>query len=78
MLNGAAYQGTTLDCRCDVKFSGGYFSRWVNATFPGSCLCLAVEFKKIFMNEWTGELNLDAYNELRFLFHDTITKWVKL
>ncbi len=78
MLNGAPFQGTTIDCRCDVKFTGGYFSRWVNATFPGSCMCLAIEFKKIFMNEWTGELNLEAYDELRYLFYNTVTKWINL
>ncbi|PKN72809.1 MAG: hypothetical protein CVU50_05660 [Candidatus Cloacimonetes bacterium HGW-Cloacimonetes-3] len=78
MLNGALFQGTTIDCRCDVKFTGGYFPRWVNSTFPGSCLCLAIEFKKIFMNEWTGELDLEAYDELRHLFHSIVTKWAKL
>ena len=76
MLDGAEYQGKALDCRCDVKFSGGYFSRWVNSTFPGSCMCLAIEFKKTFMNEWTGELNLKAYDELRYLFYNTVNKWM--
>ena len=78
LIDGSPFQGGKIDCRCDVKFSGGYFPRWVNATFSGSCLCLAIEFKKTFMNEWTGELNLEAYDELRFLFHDKVMQWHSL
>jgi hypothetical protein len=49
------FPGGTLDVRENVKFQGGQFSRWVHETFPDSGCCLAVEFKKFFMDEWTGE-----------------------
>ena len=44
-----------LDVRENVKFQGGHFSRWAHATFGGAACVLAVEFKKTFMDEWTGE-----------------------
>ena len=52
------FPGGRLDVRENVKFRGGYFSRWVHETFPKSGCALAIEFKKFFMNEWTGEPNL--------------------
>ncbi len=44
-----------LDVRENVKFRGGEFSRWIHTTFPNSGCALAIEFKKFFMDEWSGE-----------------------
>lgn len=44
-----------LDVRENVKFRGGHFSRWVHETFPRTGCALAIEFKKFFMDEWTGQ-----------------------
>ncbi len=71
-LDGQNYLDARLDCRCDVKFPGGYFSRWVNSTFGTRVLCLAIEFKKTFMNEWTGELDIAAYEELKAIFKHAV------
>lgn len=49
-------EGRELDVRENVKFKGGHLSRWTHASYPGRVAVLAVEFKKIFMNEWSGEL----------------------
>ncbi|MBA3460652.1 MAG: N-formylglutamate amidohydrolase [Deltaproteobacteria bacterium] len=43
-----------LDVRENVKFKGGAMSRWINARFPTTGCSLALEFKKTFMDEWTG------------------------
>lgn len=51
------YFGRALDVRENVKFVGGEFPRWINETFPTTVCALAVEVKKCFMNEWTGELD---------------------
>ncbi|MBM4400245.1 MAG: N-formylglutamate amidohydrolase [Candidatus Cloacimonetes bacterium] len=51
--------GHKIDCRIDVKFTGGWLSRWLHKSFPDKVLCLAVEFKKIFMDEWTGVVDND-------------------
>ena len=49
------YIGRHLDVRENVKFKGGNFSRWTNENFDKSGCAIAIEFKKFFMNEWTGE-----------------------
>lgn len=43
-----------LDVRENIKFHGGHMSRWVHETFPTTGVALALEFKKTFMDEWTG------------------------
>lgn len=76
MLDGTSFMGKVLDCRCDVKFPGGYFSRWLNNRYQDKILCLAIEFKKIFMDEWSGELDLKAYNELKQLFGHAVESFL--
>jgi N-formylglutamate deformylase len=49
--------GRPLDVRENVRFRGGHLSRWVHAAFGGQACCLAVEIKKFFMDERTGELD---------------------
>jgi N-formylglutamate amidohydrolase len=48
--------GRALDVRENVKFFGGQLPRWIHENFPHTACALAVEVKKFFMNEWTGEL----------------------
>lgn len=47
--------GRRLDVRENVKFFGGHFAKWIHAMFPGQTCAIAVEFKKTFMDEWTGQ-----------------------
>lgn len=49
------FPGGKLDVRENVKFFGGNHPRWAHETFPDSACVIAVEFKKFFMDEWTGE-----------------------
>jgi N-formylglutamate amidohydrolase len=46
--------GRALDVRENVKFQGGHLSQHLHARFGSDVCVLAVEFKKTFMNEWTG------------------------
>ncbi|MHC4849388.1 MAG: N-formylglutamate amidohydrolase [Planctomycetota bacterium] len=46
-----------FDTRENVKFRGGNFPGWIHQEFPTSGCCLALEFKKTFMDEWTGEVD---------------------
>lgn len=48
--------GRQLDVRENVKFKGGHFPRWIHQQFPDSGCALAIEFKKFFMDEWSGSL----------------------
>jgi len=54
-----------LDVRENVKFQGGHFPRWINGAFAGRVCAIAVEFKKTFMDEWTGELKRPCFSRLQ-------------
>lgn len=49
------FPGGPLDVRENVKFFGGQLARWAHEKFPENACVLSVEFKKFFMDEWTGE-----------------------
>jgi N-formylglutamate deformylase len=49
------FLGRHLDVRENVKFFGGQFPRWIHENFPESGCAIAIEFKKFFMDEWTGQ-----------------------
>lgn len=58
--------GTLLDVRENVAFKGlGEQTRFVHERFAKTGCAIAVEFKKIFMDEWTGEPFIDVLEELR-------------
>ena len=46
--------GRPLDVKENVRFRGGHLARWVHERYPGTGCALAIEFKKVFMDEWTG------------------------
>jgi N-formylglutamate amidohydrolase len=48
------FLGRQLDVRENVRFRGGQLARWTHEHFPQSGCVLAIEFKKFFMDEWTG------------------------
>jgi len=47
--------GSPFDVRENVKFQGGQFGRWIHQAYPGRVCVLSIEFKKFFMDEWTGQ-----------------------
>lgn len=52
------FGGRALDVRENVKFQGGQFSRWTHQNFPQSACSIAIEWKKFFMDEWSGKPDL--------------------
>lgn len=66
------FMGRHLDVRENVRFVGGHFSRWIHQTFPGSVCTLAVELKKFFMDEWSGELLAEPHEEIGRALASTI------
>jgi N-formylglutamate deformylase len=50
------FGGRSLDVRENVRFQGGWMSRWTHENFPRAGCALAIEFKKFFMDEWSGEV----------------------
>ncbi|MBU0640204.1 MAG: N-formylglutamate amidohydrolase [Planctomycetes bacterium] len=65
------FPGGQLDVRENVKFRGGHFARWVHETFPETGCALAVEFKKFFMDEWTGEADQYLVQAIGAALHST-------
>lgn len=53
----AGISGHGIDVRENVKFGGGAFARWVNERYGVRGCALAIEYKKTFMDEWSGTLD---------------------
>lgn len=70
-IKSTPFMGRAIDVRKNVKFTGGYFPRWVNKKFEKKVCCLSIEFKKIFMDEWTGLFYPDVMRELRGILLET-------
>jgi N-formylglutamate deformylase len=66
------YRGRSLDVRENVKFKGGQFPRWIHQTFPESACALSIEFKKFFMDEWSGVPDQEQLEEIRLALQSTI------
>ena len=66
------FQGRHLDVRENVKFVGKEFPRWAHEVYPDSACVLAVEVKKIFMDEWTGVLYPDIFESLLQALKSTV------
>jgi N-formylglutamate amidohydrolase len=64
--------GRRLDVRENVRFRGGYFVRWLHRRFPDTACGVAIDFKKTFMDEWTGRLDQAAFEALRTALASTL------
>ena len=54
-MRGFDFNGRRLDVRENIAFQGkGEQTRFVHARYPTSGCAIAIEFKKFFMDEWTG------------------------
>ena len=50
------FNGRKLDVRENVAFQGkGEQTRFIHDRYPGRACAIALEFKKFYMDEWTGE-----------------------
>jgi N-formylglutamate deformylase len=49
--------GRPLDVRENVRFRGGHLAAWVHQRFPHTGCALAIEVKKFYMDEHTGEVD---------------------
>lgn len=60
------FGGRGLDVRENVAFQGkGELARMVHERFPASGCAIAIEFKKFFMDEWTGAPDQAALADMR-------------
>lgn len=65
------FNGRRLDVRENVAFQGrGEQTRFVHERYPGRGCAIALEFKKFFMDEWTGEPDTEELSAMRsFIAH---------
>lgn len=61
------FEGRHLDVRENVKFPGGYFCQWLYQKYGDKICPIAIEFKKFFMDEWTGEQDERKLQHIREL-----------
>jgi hypothetical protein len=66
------FTGRRLNVRTNVNFRGGHHSRFVHSQFPGKGCSLAIEFKKFFMDEWTGEPFDDVIEQIGLALASTV------
>jgi N-formylglutamate amidohydrolase len=60
--------GHRLDVRENVRFEGGHLVQWVHERYDERGCGLAVELKKMFMDEWTGQPDDQHLHELTDAF----------
>ena len=56
--------GHRLDVRENVRFRGGHLARWMVDRYPTRACPLAIELKKVFMDEWTGVRDVEHVEQL--------------
>ena len=72
-LRAFEFQGRTVDVRENIAFEGrGEQTRFVHEAFPETGCAIAVEFKKFFMDEWTGLPDLEALVAMRAMLRSTL------
>lgn len=62
-----------IDARENVKFSGGYLSKWITSKYGQKGCVLSIEFRKDFMDEWTGKPDLDHIESLKKILYSSVS-----
>jgi N-formylglutamate deformylase len=63
-LRSATFDGDRLDVRENVRFEGRQLATWVHEKYGELGCALAIELKKVFMDEWTGEVDPERMTRL--------------
>ena len=72
-LRAFEFRGQQMDVRENVAFQGrGEQTRFIHHEFPATGCAIAVEFKKFFMDEWTGEPDPEALDAIRAMVRSTL------
>ena len=60
------FNGRRLDVRENIAFQGkGEQTRFIHSRYPGRGGAIAIEFKKFFMDEWSGTPDLGEVTAMR-------------
>lgn len=60
------------DVRENIKFKGGAFSNWIYTNYGQFGCVLSVEFKKTFMDEWTGRVDVKHITDIHTALQSSI------
>ena len=66
------YQGRKLYAAENIRFKGGYMAKWIHSRFPGKSCVLSIELKKIFMDEWTGAVDIVGIRDLKNALKESV------
>lgn len=66
------FPGGPLEVAENVKFAGGYFAQWIGQEFSSTVCNLCIEFKKFFMDEWTGMLDESLHTAIGEALRSTV------
>ncbi len=72
-LSGSKILGRQPDVRQNIIFKGGAFAQWVAEHFGDDGAVLSIEFKKTFMDEWTGIADIPHVNDLKKLLGSSVS-----
>ncbi len=65
-LSARPVRGTMPDVRVNVRWKdGGHFPEWLHARYGPKACVITLEYKKIFMDEWSGTADVLALQDLR-------------
>lgn len=72
-LSSQSVDGNPIDVRENVAFEGrGEQTRFVHERFPQTGCAIAIEFKKVFMDEWTGQASPETLEQFRTALTTTL------
>ncbi len=60
----ATFGGVSVDAGENVRFEGRHLAAFVHTRYGDVGCALAIELKKVYMDEWTGEIQPEALAEL--------------
>ena len=66
------FLGRHLDVRENVKFKGRQLAEWIHENFTESACVLSIEFKKFYMDEWTGVGEVEQIEGIREALQSTL------
>lgn len=65
--------GRLPDVRRNVRYpTGGHFPEWVYARYGADICTISLEYKKIFMDEWSGAADIGVVEDLRIGLEDAV------
>jgi len=65
-LSSRPVKGEMPDVRVNVRWAdGGHFPEWLHARYGAKACVITLEYKKIFMDEWSGSVDILALQDMR-------------